>query len=129
VIQSASVDEPQPARQRHSIFGLISLAAGLISVTIVGGGLALLIFLTAVHRGQVDMTAFEAMLTALCAAAGGPLAIVGVGAGVAGFFEQDRRRLFNILGIALNGASLLLLAAIVVLGVIAHSRVGPPPNL
>ena len=97
-------------------------------VTMVCGGIGLIVFLTIERHGRLDPTAADALLTTLCILASIPLSIIGAGGGVVAFFEKDKHRLFGILGIILNILAFLIIGGVFVLGMIAQAR-GVPPNL
>jgi hypothetical protein len=119
----------KPKHKRHSIFGAISLIVGMVSMLLGCGGLGVIIVLGAIHQGQVDMSGFDTTIGALCAVASGPLALIGLGSGFAGFFEPDRDRMPNILGIILAALSLAILAVLLLLGIIGSGRPTFQPNL
>ena len=120
---------PRPLNEPHSIFGVISFAVGVISLLLACVGLALA-FMTIGIGDPFGPLPLGITLSELCPVLGTGLSLLGLGSGIAGFFEAGRRPVFNILGISLNVLSLLILGALLVLALIGTGpSTAPGPNL
>jgi hypothetical protein len=111
--------------KRHSILGTFSLIAGIVSSIVSCLAIVALLGLIAIHLGRVSPSDLQTTLGELCGLGNGVLAFGGLAAGVIGFFEKERDRVPNILGIILCVFSLIILGAVFLLGSIA----GPDPAL
>jgi len=102
--------------QKHSRLGIASFA-----ISIVFGAL---LFVLLVIAGFIEVTTPGGMVDSSPAAVMiglalfGLLAIafVGVGLGIAGLFQQDRRKLFSILGISFSVAAVLAVVILYIIG-------------
>ena len=119
----------RPRHKPHSVLGAISLVVGLLSMLLVCGGLLAVLALDVIHGGRVDLSPFEVAVSGLCAVSSGPLALLGLGSGAVGFFERERDHVANLLGIILAVISLLILAAMLILGLAGQSQPTFQPNL
>jgi hypothetical protein len=103
-------------RQPHSGLGVASLViavfAGFAALCLV----AVAGYLETVTEGGMDEESVEAILIGLglFAVVGG--AMLGLGLGLAGLFQQETNSTFPILGLVFNGMILLGLVGLVVIG-------------
>lgn len=115
--------------EKHSIFGVISFAVGVVSLVLACVGLAL-VFMAVTSGDPFGPLPFGITLSELCPLLGTGLSILGIASGVAGFFEAGRQPVFNILGISMNILSLMILGALLVLALIGGgTQNAPGPNL
>jgi hypothetical protein len=107
-------DEP------HSALGVVSLVIAVIA------GLAMLVlFVTAAvlmeqSGGDLDEDSPETMALGLCAFAAFGLTLVGLGLGVAGVLQKDRKKLFGTLGLVANALVILGSLGLICLGALLN---------
>lgn len=115
---------PPPAQpQGHSVLGIISLAIGVITIIlfclIFAGAMGMLF--SALEGDPAQLQQFmenpQAMdsgvlgtvaLFGICMIASPAAALVGLGLGIGGFFQQGKSRVFPILGTSVNAFLLLV---------------------
>jgi hypothetical protein len=109
--------------RRHSPIGVVSFVLAVMA----GLGLVGLVVFATVMTVRNSMTAVdeestEAMAMGLVFLLSVFGSFVGLGLGIGGLFQSDRKRLFAILGTGLNGLVLLGVATLLVLGIAAQQR-------
>jgi cytochrome c biogenesis protein CcdA len=98
---------------KHSRLGIASFLIGLV----IGLGNLSLIAAAAVmgqHRQAKNSPALIAL--GLLFVAGMGLSLVGIGLGVAGVIQRDRRKVLAVVGLCFNGAALLAVEALMFIG-------------
>ena len=100
----------------HSGLGIGSFIVGILVglfefMVIILAGLA-----EASTEGGLNEDSPEAFMIGVGVLAGFFLAFIGLGLGVAAFFQADRNKVFAILGTIFNGTVVLGLMALIVLG-------------
>jgi hypothetical protein len=120
---------PEPAYEvpaaplKHSGLGIASFAVALL----IGAGLFMLILVAGVMSlrtpgGRMDEKAPLTMALG-CAILVGVLGnLAGLVLGIVGLCQQDRKKLFAILGVIFNGLAVAAVAALIVLGTVAGRR-------
>lgn len=105
-----------PIEQKHSALGIASFVIGLI----VGLLLCILVVIAGmITASQPEIVAEESVpmiLLGLLVLGGLVVNLVGVGLGIAGLFQQQRKKLFPILGVATNVLIVLGICGLMVLG-------------
>ena len=105
--------QPSP---KHSGLGIasfvISLAMAFFLFLIV---LAAAVIAT-VTRGDMPDTSPAAVIVGLVAVLGLFGCVVGIGLGIAGMFQKNRKKVFSILGLIINGLIVLGVFALIVVG-------------
>lgn len=106
----------EPATRKHSGLGIASFVIGLTCavLTLLVFGIAGYVELTT--PGGMQETDVAAMLVGLFMFFIWFCQLVGIGLGLAGCFERERRRLYAILGLAFNGGMLLFSLVLVLIG-------------
>ena len=115
------IDEPTEAGQSgstlHSGYGIASFIGGLVLVgfeflvTVIGG----IMDSRAQGKNQADLDTIWIIVGA-SVILGLLMNLGGIGLGVAGLVQKDRRRVFPILGILVNGSCILALFGLIILG-------------
>ncbi len=101
---------------KHSGLGMASFVLSLLTVAgVIGFYLAVT---AAVSRGVVDATNPPAGLLAagMVFLISVLVALVGIGLGIAGLIQKDRRRVLAVVGLVLNSLVVLTVAVLIVLG-------------
>jgi hypothetical protein len=103
-------------RQRHSGFGIASLAIGILV-----GLMEFALFVVAgvmetTQPGGVDESSPEAIVLGLCLIGGLGVCLFGALLGAVSFFQRDRLKVFGVLGIGINLSVLTLAVGLVALG-------------
>lgn len=114
----------------HSRLGSISFVLGILSV--VGSCCAMVALPAAVVTSVLPSSVPVVNLgwTTVCALVGAPFNLLGLGCGIAGFFERDKDRVPNILGIVLCVIAVVILAIGALTGHVITAPLGPrQPNL
>lgn len=105
---------PSPTRRRHSKLGVTSFLMGLAFPLF----LLLLFVISLLLEGRIDhekVSRFD-WFTICCLIIGGPIIhFVGLLLGIAGAVQKQRKRLFAVLGIVLNGILVLAAATVCIL--------------
>lgn len=110
--------EAPPLEPRHSGPGIASLiiacATGLLEfIAVIAAAV-----MTANSGGEVDENDPAAIVLGLIMCGGLAMLIVGLVLGIVGLVQRDRKRLFAILGIILNGLVLIILIGLVIIGLL-----------
>ena len=109
-------EKPEPPAPRHSGLGIASFAIGILA------GLALFIALGVVavlynqSPGGLDEKSPTAILAGLLIIGLCLVHLLGVGLGIGGLAQKDRRKVFSVLGLAINGVALLGTIALIIIG-------------
>lgn len=117
--------EPRPSARKHAGLGIASFVVGLVAVVemVVMFGIVVAV-LGQSPDGLVDESSPTVMLVGLLALSGGFLSLIGAGLAVGGLaFQKDRRHIFDVLGLVLNGGLILSVVGLMALGAVAD--VGP----
>jgi hypothetical protein len=113
--------EVQVEKVKHSGFGIASFI-----VSIVQAFITMIVVLSAGLVGRMhpsnDKQLFF-MIIGLLVFAGLFVNLVGVGLGIGGIFQHNRKKVFSILGIIFNFAVILSVAALIIFGLIAKKKV------
>ncbi len=102
VVDSRQDNPPFPEDQKHSRVGIVSFIISLVAGTFVC--LPLIVFGQAYASGSENLGYLGIVFGALC------INSVGIGLGIAGLLERNRKKIFAILGITF---SLLTIAGFV----------------
>jgi hypothetical protein len=103
----------------HSGLGIASVAFGVLGALAMGGALGIAMYAAVANKGEVDEQSPLIMTVGFLFCAGVPLNILGIGLGIAGLVQKDRRKLFAIIGLSVNAGMLLVMGGILVLGLVA----------
>jgi hypothetical protein len=100
--------------QSHSRVGIVSLVIAVLS----GIGMCCMMTFAATQANNAEMTEDSPMAIALGLMLLGDIffALVGIGFGVAGFFAQERKKLFPVLGTILNTVTVVAIVFVIILG-------------
>lgn len=112
--------EPSPVALRHSGAGIasfiIALAVGLVElVGVIGAGVMVS------RNPDVANDSPVAMSLGLAICGGVLLGLVGVVLGIVGLVMRQRRRVFAIIGLVINGLILVGIGGLMVLGLMAKN--------
>ena len=111
-----SREKPEPPAPSHSGPGIASFAIGILA------GLALFIALGVVavlynqSPGGLDEKSPTAILAGLLIIGLCLVHLLGVGLGIGGLVQKDRRKVFSVLGLAINGVALAGTIALIIIG-------------
>ena len=107
---------PLPAPKRHSRRGIASFvlaaATGLFMFALV----ALAGIIEVSTPGGMDEESPAAIVIGLLFILGGCLCLAGLGLGVAGLFDGNRKRVFSVLGLTFNALTILGVLVLLVVG-------------
>jgi hypothetical protein len=108
---------PAPIRKKQSGLGITSFVMSLV----VGVGEFVLIAIAGIMTasspgGRMDSKSPEAIVLGLLLLAGMGVAVLGLILGIVALFTPDRGKIFAWLGVAFNGAILLGVMALMVIG-------------
>lgn len=113
------VDEGVPPSAPHSGLGIASFIIALVTGTLLVIAMVFAGIMAAAAGGDVDDEA-PAMIAVGCFIILGVLAhLLGLGLGIAGLVQRDRRRVFAALGMVLNGVAVLGVLALMAIGLAA----------
>ncbi len=102
--------------KKHSGIGIASFIISLIS----GGFIFLLIIIAGVMEASsptgIDEESAAAVLIGLALFFFGGLSLVSLGLGIAGLFQQERQKVFAILGTVFSSAILLSTTLLILIG-------------
>jgi ABC-type polysaccharide/polyol phosphate export permease len=121
---SAPAPYPLPPR-RHSPFGVVSFVLAVMSGLGIFGLVISATVMTMRHSAGQSHTAFnedspEAVVVGLVFVLALVGAFIGLGLGIGGLFQSDRKRVFAILGLCLNLLILLGVGALMLLSMAAE---------
>src|SRR5882724_4217120 len=114
------LDQAAPAALKHSGLGIASF---IISIVV---GLALFVsfgvaaYLETSTSDGIDEKSPQAVLLGLAIVGLCLLHLVGCGLAIGALFQKDRRKVFSILGLALNGFAVLATIGLVIIGNMAN---------
>ena len=110
---------PQPTS--HSGIGIASLLLGILSVLGLVATVVVGVVMTANDPGALENENSPATLAlGACALACLLLSLVGVGLGIGGLVQRDRKRVFAWIGLTLNAVILLLVVGLMVVGALSE---------
>lgn len=122
-----NLQQPVTALEQHVIPEKKQSGLGIASfiIALVGGFVMFAVFgiagyLEHTMDGGMTEESPEAVLVGLAMMGDGLLVLLGLGLGIAGLFQSDRKKLFAILGLALNGLIVLGAAGLVAIGMLAE---------
>jgi len=103
---------------RHSGIGIASFIISLVIfvffiLLFAGAG-----FIGVAASGQISETSPVIMMIGLLAIIGLVVCLIGIGLGIGGFFQKNRKRIFSILGLSFNA---LVFFGVVILIIIGNS--------
>ena len=101
---------------RQSGLGIASFVISLIGIAITLVLFGVAGYMEASTPGGMDEAAPETILVGLLLIAAGFLLLVGLGLGIGGLFQRNRRRLFAVLGLAFSGVMLLIGIGVMAIG-------------
>ncbi len=105
-----------PLEKKHSRLGIAALIIGIL----VGMLLCILIVFAGVievsQPGSLTGDSVGAVLLGLLVIGGLLLNLIGIGLGIGGLFQQQRKKLFPILGISINSVILLGVCVLIAWG-------------
>ena len=105
----------------------LGIASFIIAVA-VGFGMVLLVVYAGVVEasspGGMDEESMTAIAIGLGALGGMAAALLGVVLGIAGLVQRDRKRLFAVLGLVLNGLTILGVAGLILIGLMVQAAQG-----
>jgi hypothetical protein len=107
----------------HSGVGIASFIAGILALVMIASGFVLAaISATQPHRygGPPPAAVFGGMLILFAAL----VALIGTGLGIGGVCQGQRRKVFGIIGLCLNGLILLGGIGLVVIGLAVSASIG-----
>ncbi len=108
------------APRKHSGIGIASFVMGLIDLVLFFVMVLMAVGVAASAGGQVDEHAPATIMLGLFVIFIGLVCLIGTGLGVGSVLQKQRRRVFGIIGLCLNGGVLLLILLMMVIG-ISHS--------
>lgn len=108
--------------QRHSGLGIASFVIAILAGLTEIGIIVAASMMAADNRGELDEQSPQLMAMAVGFCGGVIIALVGIGLGIAGLVQSDRRKLFAILGLILNSVIVLGIAGLTVLALIAKAH-------
>jgi hypothetical protein len=91
-------------------------ASFIVGTVVVLGDLALIVLAAVLARQKHSQQSPAMVVTGLLLIAGMAAAVVGIGLGVFGLLRPDRKKLFAILGLCLNGLILLTVESLMMIG-------------
>ena len=110
-----------PSPGHHTGLGLastiVAALSGLLLLGVFGAG----IYAEFMLPGGIDGVSEESLpftIAVLAALLGYGLACVGIGLGVGGLFQRDRKRTFGVLGVSINGMIVLTLVVLLSIGIV-----------
>ena len=109
---------PPPIKTKHSGMGIASLVIGILVIIL----LCFTFTLAMAQGGNPNMSInSDSLLTFIGLLTCGTimLSLVGVGLGIAAIIQKNVKKVFGIIGLVLNGVSLLGLGGITILGLLA----------
>ena len=80
----------------------------------------LILFIVAAMIGSSDEDDPANVIVGLLALGSIALLLAGVGLGIAGVFQKQRRRLFSVLGMIFNGSLLLAILGLMLIGLMVE---------
>ena len=105
----------------------LGIASFIIAVA-VGFGMALLVVYAGVVEastpGGMNEQSTMAMLIGFGALGGMAAAVLGIVLGIGGLVQRDRKRLFAVLGLVLNGLTIVGVAGLILVGLLVQSAGG-----
>jgi hypothetical protein len=111
-------DGPYEGRRLpHSGLGIASFIIGLVVVVIV---LLMILLVGVLSTSRTNRNTAETMgmMTGLLVCGGAVASLVGLGLGLGGVFQENRNRVFAIIGLILNGLIILGTAALFIIGML-----------
>lgn len=107
-------------RTRHAGTGIASFVLGLVNVLLFILMIGSAVALNVSSGGHVDPHSSQAILLGLFVILICLICLIGTGLGLAGVIQKSKRRLFGIIGLCLNGGTLVLIILLMVIG-LTHS--------
>lgn len=121
-----NLQQPITALEQHVLPEKKQSGLGIASfiIALVGGFVMFAVFgiagyLEHTMEGGMTEESPAAALVGLAMMGDGLLILLGAGLGVAGLFQADRKKLFSILGLMMNGMIILGTAGLMVIGMMA----------
>ena len=119
--EDKGVVEVQALNLKHSGLGISSFIIALI--------IGFFVFVIVMFAGYVEMTtpggmnesSVAAVLIGLAIIFGLFVSIIGLGLGIGGLFQKNKKKVFPILGIVMNGAIILGVSFLVIIGILSQS--------
>lgn len=110
------IPEQQPLK--HSGFGIASFLISIITGLIVFLLLVMATIMAAQTGGEIDEESPGAIILGLSIIGAGFLYILGIGLAIGGLFQQNRYKVFSILGLVINIFSILGIAGLILIGLL-----------
>lgn len=107
---------PQPAPSRHSRLGIASFVLAVLNGLFMFALIAAVGIIEIRTPGGMDEESPTAITIGVLFILGGFLCLAGLGLGVAGLFDGNRKRVFSLLGLTFNALMILGVLGLVVLG-------------
>ena len=104
------------ARWPHSGIGIASFIAGIVALLMTFGAIALMVVAVAGARHAPEPPQKVVVLTGLIILGAGLIALIGVGLGIGGCCQTDRKKVFAIVGLVINALLLLGIIGLMLVG-------------
>lgn len=101
---------------KHSGLGISSFVISLVSVVIMFVLFVFSALMYAESGGAMDETAPQVVMLGLFIIITLLLSVVGLGLGIGGLFQKERRKLFAILGSCFSGSLIVITIGVMILG-------------
>jgi len=105
----------------HSGVGIASFVAGIVALLMIVGafGLAVVAIAGDPHAKEPPREAFA--LIGLLMVGGGLVALIGTGLGIGSCCQGERKKVFGVIGLVMNGLLLLGGIGVILIGVLASA--------
>jgi hypothetical protein len=118
--------EPDRHRRRadvwpHSGVGIASFVAGIVSLLMFVGAIGLVVVAVAGSPRGPEPPHAVVMTTGLLIVGAGLIALVGAGLGIGACCQAERKKVFGVIGLAINGVILLGGIGLFLVGLLARS--------
>lgn len=117
-------NNPAPVAPKHSGMGVVSFIISLLSFfifvcTIIAGGI-----IAMKNPDTLSQPGGASVVIGMLILMGFFLCFVGIGLGIAGLVQKDRKKIFALLGLIFNSAVFIGVAAMIIMGLVMNRQ--PP---
>ena len=120
-VQGQQYGIPEPQARKHSGLGIasfiISIVAGIVMFVLI----VMAMVLSAQTGEELDEESPQTILLGCSVLTAGLLYLIGIGLAIGGLCQRNRYKVFAVLGLAINIISVLGIAGLMVIGLVASS--------